>query len=122
MKNNVLVVVDDDKISRMLPGFLLRPYGITVLECDNGQEALELIETQQVNCMLIDVSMPKFDGADLVSSILKHPKYSTINLIAYTADDHFSRNDCFKKNGFHQVIVKPVSAFDLLNILNSSVS
>lgn len=118
MTSNILLVVDDDKICRMLPGFLLRPFGITVLECDSSHEALRLMGTHKVHSILIDVSMPKSDGIDFVSSVLKFPQYSAINLIAYTADDRLKDNDDYKKNGFHQLIVKPVGLHDLLGIFN----
>ncbi len=122
MTSKILLVIDDDKICRMLPGFLLRPYGITVLECNNSQEALKLTEIHKVHSVLIDVSMPKYDGIDFVSSILKFPQYSAINLIAYTADERLEDNNDYKKNGFHRLIVKPVSLCDLLNIFNINYS
>lgn len=115
MINKLILVVDDNEINRMLPSVLLKPYGIHVLECANGWEALELIKMQRVDCMLIDISMPSFTGVDLVAHILKSSKHSEIKLIAYTADASMQDNDQFMQLGFHQVLLKPVSAKALLN-------
>jgi len=117
MSNKLILVVDDNDINRMLPSVLLKPYGIHVLECSNGWEALELIKIQRVDCMLIDISMPSFTGLDLISHILKNSKYSEIKLIAYTADAAMQDEDQFLQLGFHQVLIKPVSAKDLLSAI-----
>lgn len=117
MSNKLILVVDDNEINRMLPSVLLKPYGIHVLECSNGWEALELIRTQRVDCMLIDISMPSFTGLDLISHILKNSKYAEIKLIAYTADASMHDEGQFLQLGFHQVLIKPVSAKDLLNAI-----
>lgn len=117
MSNKLILVVDDNDINRMLPSILLKPYGIHVLECSNGWEALELIKIQRVDCMLIDISMPSFTGIDLISHILKNSKYAEIKLIAYTADSAMQDEDQFLQLGFHQVLIKPVSAKDLLSAI-----
>jgi CheY-like chemotaxis protein len=114
MRNRLMLVVDDDKISRMLPGILLRPYGITVLECDNGLEALKLLDIHHVCCMLIDISMPSFSGLELLQSILAHSKYPQMRLVAYTADARLGHACNFQKLGFHQLLIKPVTAHELL--------
>ena len=75
MRNTILVVVDDDKISRMLPSILLRPYGITVIECDTGMMVLDAIKVHCVHYMLIDISMPGINGIDLVKQIRNCSKY-----------------------------------------------
>ena len=114
MKNKLILVVDDNEINRMLPSVLLKPYGIHVLECDNGQDALDLIMVQRIDCMLIDIFMPSLTGVDLVSRVQKNTKYSQIKLIAYTADASILDEDRFLRLGFHAALVKPVTARDLL--------
>lgn len=114
MSSKLIIVLDDNKISRMLPGVLLRPYGLTTLECGSGYEALEMIKIHHVNCMLIVISMPDFNGIDLLFAILSQSKYSAIKLIAYTADADLLNKNILLQQGFHEVLLKPLKANDLL--------
>lgn len=117
MCDKLILVVDDDKISRMLPGILLRPYGFTVIECDNGIEALELIKTHHIKAMLIDISMSSFSGLELAKEVLANSCSSEIKLIAYTADSSLMDSEKFSNLGFDRVLIKPVHAKDLLESL-----
>lgn len=120
MKNDIMIVVDDDKISRMLPGVLLRPYGMVVIECDSGFEALKIIGTHHVSYMLIDISMPNISGIDLLKIISARSKYSKIQLVAYTADSKLGEDNFFEKLGFDHLLIKPITASDLLGVIGLS--
>ena len=117
-KNQIVVlVVDDDKISRMLPSMLLRTYDVTVIECDNGADALKYMESNDVDYMLIDISMPSISGVDLLKRLSARSKSNETILIAYTADVNFGDIDYFRMLGFHYLLTKPIAADDLLKLM-----
>lgn len=68
-----VMVVDDSKTVRMYHGALLRDLGITVLEAENGMEALEKTLDNTVDLYLVDVNMPVMDGYSFVSELRKQP-------------------------------------------------
>jgi two-component system, sensor histidine kinase and response regulator len=120
MKKITLVVVDDNLVSRLLPGFILRPLCMAalVLECESGAEAMRLIEVHQITHVLLDISMPTENGIAVAKKIRSLSKYADIRLIAYTADVLAMDLDYIKCNGFDDVLLKPLKRIDLLRVLN----
>ena len=82
----VLLVVDDHRVSRLLPRFVLQPFAdqIQVLECERGSDALHLLEAEQVSHVLLDISMPDLDGIE----------------VAKTINEIFKSHSGFKANSF----------------------
>ncbi len=121
MKKITLVVVDDNLVSRLLPGFILRPLGMAalVLECESGAEAMRLIEVHQITHVLLDISMPTENGIAVAKKIRLLSKHADIRLIAYTADVLAMDLDHIKCNGFDDVLLKPLKRIDLLRALNA---
>jgi CheY-like chemotaxis protein len=119
MKKIMLVVVDDNLVSRLLPKFILRSLDlhVQVLECETGADALLLIEIHPVTHVLLDISMPKMGGMDVAKQIKANPKLSEIKLIAYTADAMSVHTSQFKSSGFDEVLLKPLNRESLFKVL-----
>ena len=64
----VLVVEDDSAIRRGLAD-ALRFAGYTVLDCDNGREAVDLALESEVDLVLLDVMMPRMDGFAVLEAL-----------------------------------------------------
>lgn len=126
MKKMIIVVVDDNLVSRLLPSFILRPLSPTVqvMECESGVEAIRMLEIHQVTHVLLDICMPNMDGIKVALKIRSVPEYSEIRLIAYTANIQVADLVYLKSVGFDDVLLKPLKRVDLfqaLNILDSNV-
>lgn len=57
-----ILIVDDDRPSLKMTGFLLREEGYTVYTADNGREALRMIDEKTPDLLVLDVMMPGMDG------------------------------------------------------------
>lgn len=57
-----ILVVDDDADIRSGIEIYLKNEGYAVLQADNGEEALQMLETHDVHLIILDVMMPKLDG------------------------------------------------------------
>ncbi len=119
MKKITIIVVDDNLVSRLLPSFILRPYGMVaqVLESETGVDALRLIETHHVTHVLLDISMPKMDGVRVAQKIRSDSRYASVRLIAYTADALVADPSYLRSIGFDDVLIKPLRRDDLLHAL-----
>ncbi|OXX82476.1 PhoB family transcriptional regulator [Paraclostridium benzoelyticum] len=73
MNNNILVV-DDEKEIRNLLEINLISEGYNVFKASSGKEALEIIEREEVNLMVLDVMMPDMDGLEVCKKVRE--KYS----------------------------------------------
>jgi DNA-binding response OmpR family regulator len=67
----VLVIDDDRAIVELLRDFLVAS-GFVALEATNGQQALDIIAQQPVDCLVMDVMMPGLSGFDLCRQIRAH--------------------------------------------------
>lgn len=119
MNKLLVLVVDDNLVSRLLPCFILRPFGalVQVLECDSGMDAIRLMKTHHVTHILLDISMPNMDGIKVAEEIRLQSKNSTLQLIAYTADAQVVSAQRLKSMGFNDVLLKPINSADLLKVL-----
>ena len=57
-----ILVVDDDKNTRLLMKAVLEAENFTVITAENGEEALSVMEHSHVDLVVLDVMMPKMDG------------------------------------------------------------
>ena len=64
-----ILVVDDDAPSVKMISFLLREEGYEVISTDNGAAALELIDREAPNLVILDVMMPHLDGFEVCRRI-----------------------------------------------------
>ena len=64
-----ILVVDDDKNTRMLFKAVLENANYTVLTASNGEEALSVMETEHVDLVVLDVMMPKMDGYEFTRTL-----------------------------------------------------
>ena len=64
-----ILVTDDDKNTRLLFETVLRRAGYTVLLAANGVEALEVMDKEHVDLVILDIMMPKMDGYELTREL-----------------------------------------------------
>ncbi len=80
-----ILVVDDDAMNRKYLRVLLMQEGHTVLEVEDGLEALHTLERENIDAVISDILMPRMDGYRLCYEIRKNPALNPIPFIAYTA-------------------------------------
>lgn len=67
---SIFLVVDDSAVDRMMfKGLIERVSGFTVVEAENGMDAMEKIATWNPDVVVTDLQMPKMDGLDLVKQL-----------------------------------------------------
>ncbi len=79
----VLFVDDSEELTELFEGVMSRRFN--VLTCNSAAKALELLETEQIDVVVSDVSMPDTDGLQLCSTIKNKLKFSHIPVILLTA-------------------------------------
>lgn len=66
-----VLIVDDDRGVRDVTVRLLEFEGLRATSVASGQEALELLDAQTFDCILLDLTMPRFSGADTFRALRK---------------------------------------------------
>ncbi len=64
-----ILVVDDDKNTRLLLRAVLEAENYTVITADNGVEALEIMDREHIDLAVLDIMMPKMDGYELTEAL-----------------------------------------------------
>ena len=64
-----ILVVDDDKNTRLFMSALLDGAGYTVMLAEDGVRALEIMDKEHVDLVILDVMMPNMDGYELTSAL-----------------------------------------------------
>src|SRR5262245_25630106 len=64
-----LLVVDDNRVYRLLLGRALEQLGHTVTFAENGREALETLRKARVDLVLLDIEMPEMDGYQVLEAL-----------------------------------------------------
>lgn len=114
----VLIVEDEKMIRQGIRTMVLRS-GVPVeviMECGNGEAALEIVKEQPVDVMFTDIRMPKMDGIQLVKEIQKLEEKPQI--VAISGYDDFSYAVEMLRNGVREYILKPVERQKITEILN----
>ena len=107
-KHNILVV-DDDAMMRLLAGQALEASGFNVAEAAGGKEALEYVKQEKPDLILLDVTMPEFDGFYVCHELRKAEETKNIPVIMLTAlDDVKSIGNAYEA-GATDFIIKPIN-------------
>ena len=82
-----VMVIEDDVATREMIRRMLNKEGWQVLETDNGLSALNLLQKQSPNLILLDLMMPEMDGFEFILHLRQHEEWSTIPVVVLTAKD-----------------------------------
>ena len=81
----VLLIVDDEKLVRMVLKRRLAALNLHVLEAENGKKALEILQRESVDVIVSDWMMPELDGLGLCKAVKENVQFQSIHLILMTA-------------------------------------
>ncbi len=104
-----VLVVEDEKMIRQGIKTMIQRSGVPVeviMECNNGEAALEILREHKIDVMFTDIRMPKMDGIELVQKMqsLEHKPLT----VAVSGYDDFSYAVEMMRHGVREYILKPV--------------
>jgi two-component system cell cycle response regulator DivK len=105
-----VLVVDDNPISRELIHEVLENSDLTVVEAENGEEALNMIVLERPDIVLLDIQLPVFDGYEVLRRVRSDPRLNKLPVIALTAYAMQQDREKAFAAGFDDYITKPIDA------------
>jgi signal transduction histidine kinase/ActR/RegA family two-component response regulator len=105
MHGKKILVVEDNKINQMITRKILEKHQVICDVADNGTTAIEKVENNIFDLILMDIHMPGISGIEATIEIRKFN--SEIPIIALTAVTLDENLDEFYLNGFNDIIPKP---------------
>ncbi|MEL6162553.1 MAG: ATP-binding protein, partial [Cyanobacteria bacterium J06628_3] len=113
-----LVVVDDNQVNRDVVINTLAPLGFRVIAAENGEQGLEKITQIQPDLVITDAIMPVMDGLEMTRRLRKLPNFTTMPIIASSAQLSRVSSQKAKDAGCTAFLSKPFAIADLLKILH----
>ena len=115
--NTVLIVDDDRDIVNALEIYL-RPEGYTLLKAYTGLEAMEILEKEHVDLVLLDIMMPGMDGMTVVSKLRT---FSNIPVILLTAKSEDTDKVLGLNIGADDYVTKPFNPAEVIARVRSQM-
>ena len=108
-----IMVVDDEKIVRESLSVWLRKFGYEVVPVEGGQEALDILDREEWNILLVDLKMPRIDGIEVLRKALEMKP--GIPVIIFTAYATVETAVEAMKVGAYDYLIKPIDP-DMLTL------
>ncbi len=103
-----ILYVEDNPDNRSLIRRVLTSEGFSVVEAINATQALEKLDQEPINLILMDINMPDMDGYTLTAKIKGIPKYSKLPIVAVTANVMRGDREKSLEAGCDGYIQKPI--------------
>jgi len=107
-----ILVVDDDRVNRMVLQKMLERRGLAVQCATSGEQALELAHTSLFDMVLMDVQMPGIGGAEAARRMRQLKRYSKVPIVALSGSGDEDMAMCFSA-GMNDFMSKPVDMNEL---------
>jgi len=108
-----ILLVEDNEINQELATELLTKNGIEVVITNNGQEAIDRLNHEQFDAVLMDCQMPVKDGYTTTRELRQEPRFSDLPIIAMTANVMAGDREKAIESGMNEHIGKPINTSEL---------
>lgn len=116
-----ILIVDDIFVNRLLLREIVKGFCSKHFEAQNGKEAIEILNREDIDVVLMDIEMPVMNGLETTIYIrnkLTFPKKNT-PIIALTAHNPATFFNDFKEVGFDHLLTKPYSVDDVFKYIQT---
>src|SRR5688572_22481694 len=116
-----LLVVDDNRVNRILLSRGLETHGHRVETAENGREALEKLRRGAFDLVLLDIEMPEMNGYEVLETCLQDPNLRDIPIIMTSSLDELDSVVRCVELGAEDYLNKPVNPILLCARVNASL-
>ena len=118
MENKKILVVDDEKNLVRLVEYNLKKQGYSIDVAFNGLEALQKVENNKPDLILLDIKMPVMNGIEVCVRLKQNPETSSIPVIVVSV---LADNEEVLSLGVRSTITKPFDPEQLLKEVKSAL-
>jgi len=117
-KERKALIVDDSKLNRQIIIEYLIAKDFKILEAEDGKQALDIIETQKPDVVLLDLIMPVMDGFETLAHLKETNNPTPVIVItAYLKENTYQRCRDLGARGFLNKPIKMQELFNQISIL-----
>ena len=112
-----ILVVENETSNRLLIERVLSSSGYRCLSATNGREALDMLDHEQVDLILTDLSMPVLDGYRATQLMRARPGLANVPIVAVTAYALHDEGEAAKQIVCTEYLTKPFKPRQLLEVV-----
>jgi CheY-like chemotaxis protein/signal transduction histidine kinase len=118
LQNRTILLVDDDMRNTFALSKLLKKHGMNIVIADNGEMALEKLQSEKaIELVIMDIMMPVMDGYEAMREMRSRKAWQNMPIIALTARAMPEEQERCMEAGANDYLVKPVDIERLLTLL-----
>jgi two-component system, OmpR family, alkaline phosphatase synthesis response regulator PhoP len=121
MSKRILLVDDEPNILLSLE-FLMKQAGYEVKTASDGEAALEALDVEPPNLILLDVNMPKRDGFEVCQLVRANPEWEDVRIIMLTAKGRDVEREKGLALGADGYITKPFATQEVVDMVRNMLS
>lgn len=114
MRHSILVVEDEPNIVESL-SFLMESSGLRVRVAYDGAAALQMIDDDRPDLLLLDIMIPARDGFEVLEAVRANPAYADMRVIMLTAKGREADRRRAMDLGIDDYVTKPFSTRDVVH-------
>jgi two-component system sensor histidine kinase/response regulator len=103
-----VLLVEDNRVNQLVMSELLRGKSIDFVIANNGQEALDILNREEFDGVLMDCQMPVMDGFEATRRIRDQDRFKTLPILALTANAMIGDREKVLAVGMNDYITKPI--------------
>jgi two-component system, cell cycle response regulator DivK len=112
-----ILVVEDNPVNRELIREILEAQGYSVVEAQDGAEAIAMLREKTPTVAIIDIQMPKVSGLELIKLIREDERLYQTKCLALTAYAMSGDKDKLLRSGFDAYLTKPFESRELVRTI-----
>lgn len=113
-----ILIIENEVSNRILIERVLSTRGYRCISASNGQEALNILDRENVDLILTDLSMPVLDGYRTTQLIRERPALVNVPIVAVTAYALNDENEAAMQIGCNEYLTKPFKPRQLLEVVD----
>jgi CheY-like chemotaxis protein len=121
MGSKKILIADDSRTFRHVEEELLKRKGHTLLQAENGAQAVQVAMRETPDLILLDLQMPVMDGAKALALLKSNDKTSHIPVVMVTTLGDDAQRGQLLAAGAARVLVKPIIGPDFLGAIRDIV-
>ncbi|MEP7279272.1 MAG: ATP-binding protein [Bacteroidota bacterium] len=123
MGKKSILVAEDVELNQFLAKQIMQSWGFDVTIADNGRKALQALQEQDFDLVLMDIQMPEMDGINATQCIrqLADSTKASIPIIALTANALKGDSERYLQAGMNDYLSKPFTEESLFNVIKRNL-